>query len=459
SWLSPSVMAVLRPIPAGVLALVASTLALALLLVRHATRRPAAGALLGAVSFAGNLVTGRVTFALGVAFGLWSLVALGRWRWLVVAGALAASATSPVAGLFLALVGTALCCFTTYRGDGITITIAAACPIGLAYLLSGSSGTLGISPWQAILNMLLCAVVAVFVPIRVIRIGAALAAATVLSAWVVPSPVGANATRLATMFALPLLAACGTLPVMRRTLPVMPCRRLPRLATAAGAWLWLAPLLAGLSIWQPPVVYADLADVGNPTASRSYFEPLLRELAQRRPIGRIEVPPTRDHWEAVHVANLVPLARGWLSQADRYHNQLFFGENDLTADTYRTWLHDNGVSYVALPDAVLAPSGRQEAILVSGGLDYLWGAWRGEHWVLYKVAGNPSVVDGGQLVESTSVAVTFDAAAPGEVLVRVRSSPWFRVRGPAPARLSSRDGWTAVLVGSPGRYTITSWGG
>ena len=448
SWLSPAIMALLGAPGTGALALVTSTVALALLLVRCAAPRPLVGSLLGAVGIAGNLVSGRVTFALGTAIGLWALVAFTLPRSgrrfdirlaCAAAGAFAASATSPVAGMFAGIVGVAIAlAVADRRWDGLVFAFAAGVPLVATAVLVHDGGMMPISRSETVHSVVTGLAVAALVRIRVVRIGVLLVSAAVLCAYLIPSPVGGNATRLTMMLTLPVVAACAQLP-LRATLD----------------WGWLAPALLVLAVWQPPLVHTDLEDAGNPTADRRYFAPLLDELQHRRPIGRVEVPPTRDRWEAAYVASAVPLARGWLRQVDQERNGLFF-DSSLSSDTYGAWLRDNGVSYVALPDALFSWAGRREAALVSGGLPYLAEVWRGRHWVLYEVAGHPSLVDGGTVVAATCTSVTFDAAAPGEVLVRVTPSRWLEVRGPAPVQVSAMGRWTVVRVHRPGRYVITS---
>jgi len=444
SLVSPWVMALLGARPAGALALVVSSVAFAALLVRTGVPRPLPGALLGAACFAGNLVSGRVTFALGVAFGLLALLALTASRRPVrlagaAVGAALAAATSPVAGLFVGLAAVALVAVRGRRVEAAVLGSAAAVPLGVVALLAGPGGWMNISGTDAVHAVLTGVAVAVVVraaSLRAVRLGAVLSALGVLAAFAVHTPVGLNATRLATMFALPVVAACAVL-----------------------RWRWLAPALVVLTLWQPPVLVDDLRDAGNPTAAPSYWQPLLDELARRRPVGRIEIPPTRDYWEAAYAADAVPLARGWLRQTDLSRNGLFFTGQPLDAGRYRDWLSRNGVSYVALPDATLSWVGRREGALVRSNVDYLEPVWRNAHWVLYSVHGGPSIVDGGALVASTGVAVTLDAAAPGDVLVRVRWSGWLRVRGPAGARLRAGPyGWTTLSAPSAGRYTVTSAG-
>ena len=117
SLVTPPLMAwlgggTLGPRLLGVLAVLLGTAAFTALLVRTSAIRPALGGALGAACMVGNLVSGRITYALGVAIGLCALVALTsarRWVRYGVAPAVAAlaAATSPVAGLFVGLAGTA----------------------------------------------------------------------------------------------------------------------------------------------------------------------------------------------------------------------------------------------------------------------------------------------------------------------------------------------------------------
>ena len=339
----------------------------------------------------------------------------------------------------MGLAAVALLAVRGRRVEAAVLGSAAAVPLGVVALLAGPGGWMNISGTDAVHAVLTGVAVAVVVraaSLRAVRLGAVLSALGVLAAFAVHTPVGLNATRLATMFALPVVAACAVL-----------------------RWRWLAPALVVLTLWQPPVLVDDLRDAGNPTAAPSYWQPLLDELARRRPVGRIEIPPTRDYWEAAYAADAVPLARGWLRQTDLSRNGLFFTGQPLDAGRYRDWLSRNGVSYVALPDATLSWVGRREGTLVRSNVDYLEPVWRNAHWMLYSVHGGPSIVDGGALVASTGVAVTLDAAAPGDVLVRVRWSGWLRVRGPAGARLrAGPSGWTTLSAPSAGRYTVTSAG-
>ena len=438
SLVSQPVMATLGVRMTGALALVATSVLLAVLLRRTDAPRPWLGALIGAACVAGNLVSGRVTYGLGVAIGVAALVLLTYRRCQMAAAgvALLAAATSPVAGLFVGLAGAALLLTGRWK-QGLLLAVPAAIPVGLAALFFGDGGWMNISRADTVRAVITSLIVAALVPRWPVRAGAGLSAAGVLIAALVHTPVGLNATRLVTMFALPLIAA-----FTKKT------------------WL-MAPLLIITAVVQSPVVVRDLRDAGNPTADRAFFAPLREYLAGQELTGRVEVPPTRDYWESAYLD--VPLARGWLRQADIDRNPLFFtvvpgapGTGvPLDPDTYRQWLADTSVQYVAVPDAEFSWPGRAEAALVAGGLPYLREVWSGENWRLYAVADpQPIVAAPATLVSQDAASLTFDAPAGGEVLVRVHYYRWLSA-GPGAAVEPSGE-WTRIRVPSPGRYRLTS---
>lgn len=440
SLVSQPVMATLGVRVTGALALVAAAVVFAVLLRRVNAPRPWLGSLIGAACIAGNLVSGRVTYGLGVCFGLGALLLLTyrRAAWLAAPVALLAGATSPVAGLFVGLAGAALLLAGRVR-DGLLVAVPAAAPVGVAALLFGDGGWMNISLQDMLRSAGVSVLVALLATPRAVRIGAALSAAGVLTAWLIHTPVGLNATRLVTMFALPVLAAYA---------------RVPKWA--------VPPALVVVCALLSPVVVGDVRDIGNPTSDPAYFRPLRDQLATLPLTGRVEVPPTRDYWEAAHLGD-VPLARGWLRQADIDRNPLFFEKVPgasgtgvkLTADSYRAWLAETSVQYVALPDAEFSWPGRAEAALVEGGLPYLRQVWSDEHWRLYAVVdAEPVVAPPAMTVEQAGASVTFDAPAAGDVMVRVRYYRWLRVE---PAAVVEPAGvWTRVRVPGPGRYRLTS---
>ena len=462
SLLSQPVMAAIGVRATGVVALVAAAIALAALLRRSGARRPLLGALSGAVCIAGNLLSGRVTYGLGVLFGVAALLALTyrRLRWAAIIAALLASATSPVAGLFLGVAGVALLA-SRRISDGLLVAVPAAIPLALSAVLFGDGGWMNISHQDALRAIVTSLVVAALVPWRPVRVAGLLSAAGVLASALIHTPVGLNATRLVVMFALPVLAAHAAVPRLRRAAAADPAPSQP------GPW-WQAVALAALLLavcwWQPPVVVADIRDIGNPTADAAYFAPLRDRLAQERMIGRLEIPPTRDYWEAAYLGD-IPLARGWLRQADIDRNPVFFttvpGASGtgvaLTAESYQAWLLEQAVQFVAVPSAELAWPGRAEAALIATGLPYLNPIWSDAHWRLYSVLfPEPIVAPPATLVSHTAAALTFDAPAGGDVAIRVRYYRWLKATGGA--RVVAIGDWTLVRTPAPGRYTLTSSG-
>lgn len=76
SLVSQPVMALLGVRVTGVLTVIAGPVLLAVLFRRTGAARPALGAAFGLLGFAGNLVSGRVTYGLGVCLGVAALVLL-----------------------------------------------------------------------------------------------------------------------------------------------------------------------------------------------------------------------------------------------------------------------------------------------------------------------------------------------------------------------------------------------
>ncbi|WP_207919568.1 hypothetical protein [Micromonospora sp. KC207] len=454
------------PRPLGAVAAVLAAAALGHLFARHRARRPLLAGVLGAVVLVGNLASGRVTFTVGLALGLFALCAVDTDRptapgWvrparLALAGLLAALTTwaSPVAGLFIGLAGAALVLASLRRGPGpgralpagwradrplgesLTLCLAPALALAPMALLFGNGGTQPFTAESMRINVALAMVVFFAVPRRrrTLRVGAALTVLLLVAAQLVPSPIGSNALRLPMLFALPLLAGYAPLP---------------------GPWL--AGLLAACVWWQNPVMIADLSRAGSPESAAAYYRPLVDELARRQPVGRVEVVPLRDHWESAYLPDTVPLARGWERQVDTARNPLFYGD-DLTAGAYAAWLRREAVAYVALaPDSVPDRYARQEAALVAAGQPYLREVWRDGTWRLYAVTEPaPLVGPPGRLVDSGRAAVGFTVDAPGDVLVRVRWSRWLTLTGPGGCLAPAPDGFVAVRGATPGAYRVGS---
>lgn len=425
----------------GAISSVVGALAFAFLLVRVRVPRPLAGGLLGAACLVFNLVSGRTTFAMGTAIGLLALCALtleelGPRTRTTIAVILAALSTmaSPVSGLFVGLCGIALL-LTGRRRDGLALALAAGIPmLGPAFVFPDG----GVQPFDGLSGRLIIALaiaVVFLVPKRwrALRVGAVIYALGLVVAVFVPTPVGFNAARLVLLFGIPVVVA-----------------------TMSDGWPRIALAVIVMAWWQPPLVLGDWTSAGDPSAQRSFYAPLVAQLDERTPVGRVEVVPLANHWESTYLADRVPIARGWERQVDVERSPLFYN-NTLDPSTYLTWLQDNGVSYVALPKRVnYDVGGREEASLVQADPYYLDQVWQDETWTLYRFTeSQPLVTRPGRLVRADATGVTFDATGTGSVLIRVRWSRWLTLSGPHACLVGGSD-WTLVQVNQPGRYRISS---
>jgi hypothetical protein len=397
---------------------------------------------------AAMLFSGRLTFALGIAIGLGALLALQRQRPLLAAGlALLTVCGSPVAGLFLALAGVAVMLAGDRRGGALVAlpALGALGALSLAFPTGGEerfvfSAFIGVPVLAAGALLLLPA------EERVLRWGVAVYAIAAIAAFAVANPVGGNMARLGALAGGPVLALglAGRRPVA-----------LAAVALPLLYWQWVAPV-------------RDVSEAaGDPSVHSSYYEPLLAELERRTggaPV-RVEIPPTRNRWEADYVAPRFPLARGWLRQLESDDLDLFT-EGNLTAPEYRSWLDDRGVSYVAVADAKPDYLSNDEEALIGRGLPYLRAVWSDQHWRLYRVEGADGLVSragglprraapGDRLSALGPASFTLSARDAGAFLVRVRYTRYWTVTS-GEACVERHGDWTEVEVLRPGTVSVAA---
>ena len=432
SVVSPPVMALLGVPLTTALAYVATVVLFAAVLKNAGVVRPVAGAIIGAVCLTGNLVVTRTTFALGLALGLGALLALMSGRLRVSSGlAVLAPLASPVAGLFLGVAGGALF-LSGRRRAGVTLAASAMVPtiaVGLAF---GNGGYQTFAAKQALVSLLVCLVVTGLCwRSPVVRWGGLLSAVLVAAAYLLPTPVGTTATRLPELFAAPIVVAVATVPLVAI------------IAATASAVLLL-----------PPVSITELRERGDPALSAEFYTPLLHQLAARRVAGPIEVVPTRRRGEAAFVAPVVPIAKGWSRQADTGRNAIFYNQT-VNADTYRRWLDDNAISYVAISQGPYDWSAPDEVTLVRDGLPYLQKVWSNQNWSLYAVANpRPVIAPPGRVVARDAVSLTVSLPDPGEYVVRVRWSRYLTASNGC--MRPTEDGWSMIVAEHPGTTKIDS---
>jgi hypothetical protein len=391
-----------------------------------------------AVATATTLLSGRLTFALGLLPALATALALARGRPPLAALLAAITAlASPVAALFAALTGAATA-IGADRGRerlaGAAVVLAALAPVA-ALAVAFPEGGREPFAFSALWPIPLIAALLLVALGRERRTPVAavlLYLAGCVAAYLIPTPVGGNATRLAPLLAGPLLAL------------VWWRRHTALLALAAVPLLYLQ--------WQAAI--RDVATAaGSPTTTASYYAPLLRYLrAQGGPPFRIEIPFTATHWEAYEVAPQFALARGWERQLDIEDNPLFYGRR-LTAAAYGAWLHRLAVRFVAVPDAALDYSARRELAVIDGHPSYLSLAATLPHWRVYAVAHPAPIVAGAATLRALGPnSLSLRARRGGRAVVRVRYSSYWKLAGPAAAGacVAPAGRFTAITLRRPG---------
>ncbi len=438
SVLFPPLAALLGPRLVGAIAAVVAAVLFERLTYERFGARARLGALWFGAATATNLLTGRLTFSLGVVIGLAALLAHQRRRTaLAVVLAVLCPMGSPVAGLFLAMAAVAHF-LGAHRRDALWVAASALVATGVLQVAFPENGfePFVISAFWPVLAF--AAAVVLFVPRddRTVRIAAVLYALACIAAFVVSTPMGGNAARLGTLFGPPVLAL------------VLWQRRPWALALLA------LPLLYWQ--WSAPVRDVETAS-GDPSVHAAYYAGLERFLGSRPGgVTRVEIPLTRNHWENVYVAQRFPLARGWERQLDLKYNGALYSKR-LSPSRYHAWLERTGVDYVAIPDVRLDYSGIPEAKLVRRGVPFLAPAWRDGHWRVYRVRRATPLASGAtRVVAATPNSFALAATRPGSVTVRVRYTPYWTLVAGAGCVRRGAGGFTELLLPSPGYVRVVA---
>ena len=452
SFLFPPLAALLGPQAVGALSVISSSY----LFDRLVRDRWGEAARWATLWFAAGVVTlladGQLTFALGVAFGLATLRAMqvGRGGTASVAAACCAL-SSPVAAAFLAGV---VAVGALERGRPVNRAAAwvASIAIGLVLIPNLAFPEPGQFPFSfsSYIAIPLWCGSALYIT-RGLRgeerqlrwvLAAYLLASTAV--WLAPNPMGGNAVRLGALFGGPVLAA------------VILARR-PRVSV----W-FLALFIAGGLYWQVTASVSQIArSVGDPSTSPAYFDPVARWLHEHGGPGtRVEVPPTANHWESAYLAPRVELARGWLRQLDTTRDNPFYDDQPLTSAAYSSWLRDNAIRFVALPDAPLDYSSEAERRLILHDPPYLTLRWASPDWRIYAVRNPEPLVEpiGSAAAQVRSIgeqSFALDVSNPGRFLVRVNFTQyWSIARGEG--CLMRRRNWTVVRADRPGLFRVSA---
>jgi hypothetical protein len=415
-----------------------------------------------ALAAVGDVWIGRLAFSLGLSFALAAVLALvgggGRARrheaatahgavdghgavdrhgaapWRTGAAALLAAmsaAASPVAGVLLAL---AALSESLWRRSPRTLLVLGLPAAVVVLALGGLFPEGGSEPYPTVSFLATVAVVATFAAALPrahgrLRLGAGVYLLACVFFLLVSTPMGSNVERYGVLLAGPLLICTAVGARTRGSSLVLP-------ALAFGLWaVW-----AG---WGP--VRETLAVAGSPATNGAYYAPVERFLdAHARGPVRLEVPLTRTHWETAELAPRVSLARGWEKQLDERYNGVLLSPG-LNVASYERWLHQQAVSYVALPAVQLDPSSAREGELIRAGLPYLRLVYASRHWRIYAVRAPTPLASGpGRVTALGHDSLSLQVDAPGSLLVRVRYTSYWAITSGAGCVQRGAGGWTRV---------------
>lgn len=188
-----------------------------------------------------------------------------------------------------------------------------------------------------------------------------------------------------------------------------------------------------------PGVVAALEWAGDESVDVDYHQPLIDEVVRRnadgRPIGRLEIPFTENHWEAFFVAPAVPYARGWERQVDLERNEVLY-DDELSLSEYHAWLHDNAVRWIAVADVALDEGGRPESELIerdgtAHDIEWLRPVWSNDDWRLYEVLDYRPIVDPpAELVHQEADRFIIRTDDPAVVTIRFEHTEKLVADGP-----------------------------
>lgn len=396
----------------------------------------------------GNLLAGRMPFTLGVAFGVAavasaSLAPRNTRIFLAALCSCACVASSPVAGLFLGVVAVAWTA-TLRRADVICgLTIA-----GAAVMTGAAMGVLfpegGVEPfaggrfWPALLLSLGCAVLIGWRNRRAF-VGACLYCLLLVAMFVFQTPVGGNSVRFGELASLAILA----LVIQLRS------RKVALTLVVVGGLMFMQ--------WRPGIRSISYAQT-DPSTHAAFYSEVLSYLDQHARAGdRVEIPFTRNHWEAAYVAPRFALARGWERQMDLKVNPLFYRDSrrGLSAESYGRWLRDNAIAWVALPQTTLDLSAHQEARILQAGVPGLKLVHHSKDWQIWKLRDPAPLVSPPAAIKAVHpnrVLLHFPKAA--RVVLRVHYSPYWALTRGSGCVGRAADDWTEVVAHQAGAIEI-----
>jgi hypothetical protein len=385
-----------------------------------------------------SLWSGRIPFAVGTAISVAALIAVRDQRRILAAAlAVLAVLVSPVSGAFIAvgLVGTLL--HRSHRTISATTIVTAGVALGVVGAVFGAPGPEGFTAKQALVTALALLLFLVSRPPRYLRVVILLSVLACPLLVAVPNGMGSNFQRLVWICLPVAVVATARTPL--------------RFAGFASALAIVAGALGTVH---------DVAVARAPMSTVSYYVPLAAELDHIPALTdyRLEAVPDGTHTASYALLDHAMLARGYLTQTDNALNGVLTSWATLNPLTYKIWLDNNAVGYVAIGRTALNPDPEYE--LVSGRqLPYLTRIWSDTNWTLYRVESpTPIVAPPGRIRHADQSSMTVDVPKAGKLPVRVRWSKFLTADAPGDARGATVTddgyGWTILTAPVPGEYVL-----
>jgi len=406
------------------------------------TAHPVAATWVATVVCGLNLWSGRVPFALGTAAALGAYIAF-RHRQILLLWALTivACLSSPVTGAFLAFVlGAAFLVEPAYRRwIWPAVAVAFLTLLGVA-IFFGNPGPQPYSIWTALYSGASALFMLLARPAPSVRICLWLTAIAGLAFAIIPTGMGSNWNRMPWIW-LPAAAV----------------------ATAAMPWRrWLIAILPAV-IMCSYLTAADVVHSLDPAASASYYQSLIHQLDKRPNLDNYRLEVVQDtsvHTAAYALIGHAALAGGYETQEQSRVNAILQSPK-LDATSYKIWLDNNAVGYVAFNKQSADDGNPEYRLLERGGLPYLTEVSSDHRWTLYQVRFPTPIVPKPQtLVSADQAALTIKVPCACSFSIRVRYSNFLGLAnkdGKKKKGTVSDDGsgWTVLRTPAPGTYVLS----
>jgi hypothetical protein len=234
-------------------------------------------------------------------------------------------------------------------------------------------------------------------------------------------------------------------------------------ATSARRLLVALVLVATMVGAGVQATVADLANSTDPTSSVAFYTPLAHELDRLPDLStyRLEVVAHSfshgSHAGDEALINHAMLARGWESQEDKALNPIL-GSKHLSDVSFKIWLDNNAVGYVAIPRQRVQSS--PEYDLVAGATaPYLHRIWQSVDWQLFRVSNpNPIIEKPASVVRRGQARLEVNIPCVCTTSLRLRYSRFLTADHVA-TRLRATvaddgSGWTTITTIAPGDYYL-----